>query len=284
MNATRLEQTAHVYDVPPAVAADGELPPLTVEPVEKSVTETRADSSLGLVELLLKDPERVDTLNREEHRAPVLIPRFLGIGLASYLLFSLALVLILNTVPADAYPHRLLPIPDARWSEGPAAETWPHHVVRTAAPAIAYTVGLVAATCLCLPSFYFFGLLAGVRLSMLQVVAHVLRSKASGAIVLIGILPIYVAVAMGLIVFQAPAPVLETCLDVGLVLPFLAGFEVLRCIYRGVLGLAQTMPPERRCRRACFLRRLSVSWAACYMAVSPVMIYRLWEVLSGPLT
>jgi hypothetical protein len=31
------------------------------------------------------------------------------------------------------------------------------------------------------------------------------------------------------------------------------------------------------CRRQCFLRRLTLSWAAVYTAVVPVMIYRLWE-------
>src|SRR5262249_26968170 len=146
---------------------------------------------------------------------------------------------------------------------------------------VAYTCGLVGAVGICLPSFYFFGLLAGVRMSTLQIITQVVRCKASGAIVLVGILPIYVAVGLGLVVFGAPDLVLECCLYLGLVLPFLAGFEGLRAIYAGVMGMADTLPPERRYRRECFLRRLTLSWAACYTAVSPLLIYRLWEFLAS---
>jgi len=146
---------------------------------------------------------------------------------------------------------------------------------------LAYNFGLVAATGLCLPSFYFFGLLAGVRLTMLQIVGQVLRCQASSALMLVGILPIYVATVLGLVVFGAPDVVLEVCLYLGLILPFLAGLAGVRAIYRGVLGMAETMSPERRCRRECFLRRLTVSWAAVYTAVCPVMIYRVWEFLAN---
>jgi hypothetical protein len=86
---------------------------------------------------------------------------------------------------------------------------------------------------------------------------------------------------LGLVVFQAPVGAMEWCLYLGLVLPFVAGLEGVRSIYRGVMGMAETMPPERRCRRECFLRRLTLSWAAVYTAVSPVMIYRVWESLSS---
>ena len=93
--------------------------------------------------------------------------------------------------------------------------------------------------------------------------------------------PIYVAVVLGMIVFGAPANALEGCLYLGLALPFVAGLEGVRALYRGVLGMAETLPPERRCRRECFLRRLTLSWAAVYTAVAPVMIYRLWELFAS---
>jgi len=37
------------------------------------------------------------------------------------------------------------------------------------------------------------------------------------------------------------------------------------------------LPLKGRCQRACLLRRLVVSWSVCYAAVTPVMIYSLWE-------
>jgi hypothetical protein len=245
---------------------------LPVETEEDTPVQANEGSTLGLVELLLKSPARLDArMNHDERQAPASIPRFLGIALASYLLFTLAMLGTLNLSPAAAYPAEpWLPMPAASW-----------HDFSGLALVLAYCIGMVAATCICLPSFYFFGLLAGVRLTMLQIVGQVLRCKASSAIILIGILPVYFAVALGMIVFQAPVAMLECWLYAGLALPFVAGLEGVHAIYRGVLGMAETLPPERRCRRECFLRRLTLSWAACYTAVCPVLIYRLWQLLAG---
>jgi hypothetical protein len=241
---------------------------LAAEPEEPLVVAAQEDSTLGLVELLLKNNDRLDVLiNREPKRQPILVPRFLGIALASNILFAVAMIVILNTAPHAAYPPF---VPAASWANRSALGLL-----------VGYTFGLVATSCICLPSFYFFGLLAGVRLTMLQIVAQVVRAKAVAALVLVGILPIYFAVVLGLTVFGAGTVVLQYCLGVGLLLPFLAGLEGVRAIYRGVLGMAETLPPERRCRRECFLRRLTVSWAACYTGVAPVMVYRLWELLAG---
>lgn len=255
------------HDAPDQAGLSVEEPLMTVfpadRPVETPATAVKDDSALGLVELLLKDPDRVERLNRDVGRLPILVPRFLIIALASYTLFSIAMVLIFWLAPAAALPGLL---PTNGWSKATALGLL-----------LGYTLGLVAATGICLPSFYFYGLLAGVKISMLHVVAHTVKGKAAGAITLVGILPIYVAVALGLQVFHAPEATLTYWLYLGLALPFVAGWWGLRSIYRGFMGLADTLPPERRCRRECFLRRLTLSWTAVYAVVSPVMIYRLWE-------
>jgi hypothetical protein len=206
----------------------------------------------GLVELLLKEPDRLDALNREDGRQAELMPRLLAVALAGFTLFGVALLLLLHFAPAGAYPHRPLPVPAARLTDGSGL-----------AVVLAYDLGLVAASCLCLPSFYFFSLLAGVRLSPAQIVGQVMRSKATSAVVLVGILPIYVAVVLGMVVFRADAEALEAALFLGLLLPFVAGLAGVRALFRAVRGMAETLPPERRCRRECFLRRLTFSWAAC---------------------
>jgi len=69
----------------------------------------------------------------------------------------------------------------------------------------------------------------------------------------------------------------------GLLLPFLAGLWGAWSIFRGFMTLADTLPPSRRCRRSCFLRRLTVSWAAVYTAVTPVMIWTLWKFFADRL-
>lgn len=228
-------------------------------------------STFGLIEMLLKDPARVDQLNRKQDLQGELFPRFLLIGLASYLIYSFMMVLILTIAPAPPNPHSFwLQMPPANWSDGTALSL-----------PLAYTIGIVLTACVCLPSFYFYSLLAGVRMTWLQIVSLVGKGTAANAIMLLGILPIYVALVMGQIVFQAPVEALQGTLMVGLLLPFVAGLWGLRSIYQGVLDMVETIPEPWRCRRQCFLRRLTLAWAAIYAAVLPVMIYRLWETFAN---
>lgn len=221
-------------------------------------------SILGLSELLLKYPQHVDALTRQTREQPELIPRFLAVALISFSVFSLTLILVLS----NAHPHTLPAFLARHWAHDPVGSSvslW-----------LAYTLGLIGATGVCLPSFYFYSLLAGVRISILQVTANVLKAKASTALMLLGVLPIYVAVVLGLFVFQAPLPWLRNAIYLGLALPFLAGMWGVWGLYRGFLGLSDTLAPERRCSRTCFLRRLTLAMAACYSAVTPLMIYSLW--------
>jgi hypothetical protein len=144
----------------------------------------------------------------------------------------------------------------------------------------AYAFGLVAASCVCLPSLYFYCLLAGVRMSMLEVVVHAVKSKAVAAVALVGILPIYVAIAMGVAIFGASDVYVRATMLLGLVLPFIAGIWGTVAMHQAFSLLCNTMPANRAERRGCFLRRLVLSWSAIYTAVMPVMIYSVWEVLS----
>ncbi len=229
-------------------------------------------SVLGLAELLLKNPSRVDRLARDESRQLRLLPSLLAIGLASFSLFALGLVLTLGAAPAEALPGLL-------------AERWAAHRTASAlALWMAYALGFTLTTGVCLPSFYFYGLLAGVRVSWAQVTGLIMKGQAATAVMLIGIMPVYVAAALGAIVFAAPPPWLGGVLYAGLALPFAAGLWGVRTIYLGFLGLSDTLPPQRRCRRECWLRRLTAACSACYTAVCPVMIYTLWGYFADHLT
>ena len=225
-------------------------------------------SALGLAELLLKDRAQVDDMLRDDSRQVDLIPRFLVIALASFSAYAWAMILLLHAAPNGSIPSVLA----EGWSFGvrPAVGLW-----------LAYSLGLVAATGICLPSFYFYGLLAGVKISFLQVVTHCLKGQASTAIMLIGILPIYVAVALGMLIFAAPVEGQQIVLSIGLVLPFIAGLWGAYSLYNGFMRLSDTLPGHCRDRRTCFLRRLTLAWAACYTAVTPLMIYSLWTQFAG---
>ena len=133
--------------------------PVTEGYTTDSPASTNDPKTTDLVELMLKDRRRLDALIREDSLAPELIPRLLAVALTGFTMFGIAATLILNLEPS-------LPawVPRARWSDG----TWANLT-------LAYAVGLVAATGVCLPSFYFYGLLAGVKLSMLQSAAHAVK-------------------------------------------------------------------------------------------------------------
>jgi hypothetical protein len=240
--------------------------PPSAEPLTPPALPINDRSLLGLVELLLKAPAQLDDQVRDPARQPELIPRLLILSLTSLALYSIVLTLLLLAAEPGAVPIFL--------------ENWHRTIGPAVALGLAYPIGMVAATGICLPTFYFFGLLAGVRISVLQVAAHVLKGKSATSVLLLGLTPIYLSVTLGMLIFHAEATAMSAALTVGLALPFLAGLWGVRSIYVGFLRLADTLPPERRCRRTCFLRRLTVAWAAVYTAVTPVMIWSLYQNLA----
>jgi len=244
-------------------------PCLRCDPTDESPTSLDDRSTIGLVELMLKHPDHVDRLTRDDTRQADLVPRFLAISLVGFTIFGIAATVMLNAAvamgSADVWPRG---IPAARWGDWSVANL-----------TIAYAIGLVAASGICLPSFYFFGLLAGVKPTMLGVLAHAMKGKSVAAITLIGIVPIYVAVVLAMIVFHLPADLTQLTLYGALVLPFVAGLNGVRSLYVGFMPLVDALPPHHRCRRACLLRRLVVAWSACYTAVTPLMVYTIWNHL-----
>jgi hypothetical protein len=237
--------------------------------LEQPYGEPVEPTTLGLVELLLKHASRVDELSQQPPLQRELFPRLLLIAQASYLLYGIVMLLVLTLAPKEAVPRgQVLAVPPVAWRNGTALGL-----------PLAYNLGILLAACVCLPSFYFYSLLAGVRMSWLQIALVIAKGTAANAVMLLGILPIYVAVAMGMIVFKAPAETLQVVLVAGLLLPLVSGLWGLQAIYQGILALSAHL----QCRRDCFLRRLTFSWAAVYTAVGPVMIYRLWEYFAAGL-
>jgi hypothetical protein len=269
---------------------DGCVPAAELVAEVATAAEPLNTNVLGLIELILKHPHRLESLIRQPAQQAVLLPKFLAIALVGFVFFGVALSLVFTA--AGQWP-RLTPIRDlvagesttvaafdtlatgqsplTRWIDGSALTM-----------IFAYAIGLVAATGICLPSLYFYSLLAGVRMTMLDVVVQSLKSKATAAVALVGILPIYAALGLGIVIFAAPQPIREAAFWLGLALPFLAGLFGTYSLYRGLGGLADTLPPERRCGREWFLQRLVLSWAACYTAVTPIMIHSLWVMLTNP--
>ena len=109
---------------------------------------------------------------------------------------------------------------------------------------------------------------------------HALKAKATTAIALVGILPVYAALALGVILFETSDFTRTAVFHFGLALPFIAGIAGCRSLYRGFGELPFEMPAARRVERTCFLRRLVLSWSVIFTAVSPVMIHELWALMN----
>jgi hypothetical protein len=259
------------------------------DPIEDSRPVEAAEiKTFGLVELLLKNRRRLHQALRDEAADAVMLPRLLGIAIVGFALFGVVMSLVLSV--SNRWPT-LTAI--STWLEAPSThlfsidvihsswgKLWPWVGGRAFVLTAAYAFGLVAASGVALPSLYFYCLLAGVRMSMVEVVAHAVKAKAIAAVALVGILPIYVALAMGVVIFKVDEFWLQTTMVLGLLLPFIAGFWGTASLYQGFAQLCDTMPVERIANRQCFLRRLVLSWSACYSAIMPVMIYSLWAVFS----
>jgi hypothetical protein len=252
--------------------------------VVSEVVQTLERDSLGLLELILKSPDRLDRLIRDPEYQPELLSRFLGISLVGFSFFGVAMSLVLSA--SSVWPQ--LAAVDAvlagreptilKFTKSADLSFTAHWLNGDALRLVAaYAAGLIAATGICLPSLYFYSLLAGVRMTMMDVVLQALKSKAVAAVTLIGVLPIYATGGLAIAIFPMPQEWRDSVLALGLILPFIAGTAGTYSLYRGLSGFADTMVAKSREQRQCFLQRLVLSWAACYSAVSPVLIFTLWQ-------
>jgi hypothetical protein len=270
-------------------ALRGSLGPQEALPATGAETAARAGTPL-LIELILKDRRALHRLLWSTRNRIELATRLLGISLATFVLFGVAMALTCDA--AAMWPHLM---PTAQWLKNPSAglftyleaaekgrfvQSW--MTGRAERLVIAYAFGLIAASCVSLPSLYFYSLLSGLRMTFTEVVLHTLKATAVSAVALVGILPIYVALVLGAVVFfPSRADLVQLSMFVGLCLPFLAGLWGTKSLYVGFAELCDRMPKEFQTNRACFLRRLILAWCGCYTAIAPVMIATVWQHLGG---
>lgn len=253
------------------------------EPRQDPLPEfAKLPGTLALVELILKQPQALEGLIHDTRWQSLLVPRFLGIAIAGFALFGVAISLVLSS--AQLWPH-LTPLAEFVQYRvrspivfEPLGNSWMTWWNGSALQLLfAYVFGLIAASGVCLPSLYFYGLLSGIKPTLLDVLMQTLKSKAVSAVALVGILPIYAALALGVTIFQLPQE--RAVLWLGLILPFIAGLYGVRSLYVGFARLASYLPNDCRSERTCFLRRLVLSWAAIYTTITPAMIYTVWEAI-----
>jgi hypothetical protein len=273
--------TAHETAAAPAFALEGDAS-------WKSEVEGEPAAILGIaqiVELILKDRGRLDRFSRATPQKVDLASRLLAVSLISFAFYGLAMALTLYSAhlwPRFADSADWLNRSQTRFLAFVPAGTQASHVAaRSVRLIVAYSFGLIAASGICLPSLYFYGLLSGLRMTMTDVVVHSLKCTAVAAVALIGILPIYSALALGAIVVPFTQEYVPQILILGLCLPFIGGLWGTRSLFVGFASLCRTMPAEFQNQRACFVRRLILSWCACYTSVAPLMIVTVWRHLGS---
>ena len=262
--------------------------PCEVAYAAPAISAATGETQFGIapiIEMILKDRRRLDRFAQLTERKAELASRLLAIALVSFALYGLAMSL--TFFAAREWPRLAVPV---EWLSGldPRFVTFDtvgqeksQLVGRAARLVIAYSFGLIAASGICLPSLYFYGLLSGLRMTTSDVVVHSLKGTAVAAVALIGILPIYLALALGAIVLPVSQQFMASILLLGLCLPFIGGLWGTRSLFVGFIDLCHTMPPEFQEQRACFLRRLILSWCGCYLAIAPLMIVTVWRSLGS---
>jgi hypothetical protein len=147
------------------------------------------------------------------------------------------------------------------------------------AMSLAYVIGFPAALGVCLPSLYFYSLQCGLQPSLRMIVIRCLASQAYTGLLLLGILPVYGAVALAIGIGQVSLAARGTCVAVGLALPFLAGLFGAYELYLGFRELSAALPAEVRARRRGMVVLLAVWSTALYASVVGVLVFRLLLVL-----
>jgi hypothetical protein len=213
----------------------------------------------GLLDLVLRGRKQLTALIRDETALPEVVQRLLALSLLGMGVHGL----VVGTVA------QLLRVPDidSVWRMG-------HPMVW--AP-LAFMLAFVGALGVCLPTFYFHTQLAGLDASFRLVTAQALRAQAVTSVLILGVLPFYAAIALGVAVGLFADS--EGVIMLGAGLPFLIGLFGIRDVYRSFGDLAETLPVTHR-RRGNFLRRMVLLWGAVYSAVAPVALYRLIEAFS----
>jgi hypothetical protein len=255
------------FTVPRPSAEPPTAEPPTDEPVVLLPTSGEV-STVAVVELLLKDERALDRLLAGEERQRELLPKFMAVAVACFAIYGVVMTGVLNGFlwRGDYWLPHLPPAQVGHASIGNLAA--------------AYTLGLIAANGICLPSFYFYGLLAGLRTTMLAIAAQAIKGMASGGLALVGFLPVYLALALiPLVIPQEMHAGYRFLATLGLLLPFIAGLRGAASLNAGLAGLADTMTPARRAQRECLLQRMILAWVSCFTFVTPVVIYCLWSLL-----
>lgn len=219
----------------------------------------------------IADPTMTDLLNwmltdRVAYRAAIRVEngqehtlrRLLTIAMASFFLYGLVMSFVVTMTGAQL---SFMTGPDGG-RPGPLSFS------------LAYSLGLIGAVGICLPSFYFFALQCGFRPTLRGIVVAIAGGQALTSVFLIGILPVFAAAILGVQLLGGDAELMTTWTTIGLFLPMVAGIVGARELREWFRGLAAMLPAAARARREGVVEFVGVWSTALYVAVAPVLVYQ----------
>lgn len=213
--------------------------------------------SEGFFELVLSEGRRMDNLVLDEGRLPTTVTRLLLLSLAGLAVYGAVVGLAAEASTLSAWFNTGAPI---LWMP------------------LAFSGAFLAAIGISLPSFYFYTQLSGLDASFRLITAQALRVQARTSVVLLGVLPFYAALALGVGLGFDLGLGANGVLMVGLFLPFVVGFVGIATLYRSFKRLVHRLPITHE-RRGNIMLRLVLCWGAVFSAIAPVALWRLGEFL-----
>src|SRR6188474_3180385 len=137
---------------------------IKLEPVENQTLDFQDAGLCSVIELLLKNRPRLHRLIREQRFQSLLVGRLLAISLTAFIVFGLVMSLVLTvsgqwprlTSVSDWLQAPSQPLAQLVANEPGASAATPWTSGNAFKLTAAYAVGLVAASCVCLPSLYFY--------------------------------------------------------------------------------------------------------------------------------
>jgi hypothetical protein len=232
-----------------------------------------APASTGMVDLLLRERAATDTLCADQDQAAAILPRLLGIAAIGVAAWAAVEGGLLVGSAQVVFPEALAGGP---WWWAPVALF------------VAYETAFLGVQLAGLPSFYFYGLLAGIRTHGWRIAVESLRARATAAVVLLGVLPVYLAVGLGLVLVFPDSTVLGMTLHTlfltvgGMALPFLCGLAAPLSLYRAFTRMVAEVQVDGATRRRPMPVVLVLAWSVFFSVLAPLGAWRVLTLLSDP--
>ncbi len=220
----------------------------------------------GVIDLLLRHRAIADDDCADAERAARLLPRLVLTTVGGVGAFSLVQGLLLTTA-AHAWPAGL-------------AEA--HPLLAVGGVFAAFEFGLMGTQIAALPTFYFHALLAGLRTHAWRITVESLRARATASVVLLGLLPIYLALALGFGLLAAGdsrwAELHSAVVLCGYALPLVAGLAAPLSLLRAFRRMAGEREEDGRRPMPTLL---VMAWSALFTVMAPLGIARMLGLLGA---